>query len=110
MMEATKGIYHKYRKGATKDCFLLNIWFSSIKASKAMNEVGDKFIGIVKKITKGSSRTPFEMLTKDWPGGSYLLLWSKPMVPGYSPLIDVGYKYNAQKSLSSIVTDNAGIT
>ena len=32
------------------------------------------------------------------------------MVPGYIPMIAVGYKYNAQKSLSFIVTDNAGIT
>ena len=32
------------------------------------------------------------------------------MVPGDSPLIDIGYKYNARKVLSFIVTDNAGST
>ena len=32
------------------------------------------------------------------------------MVPGGSPLISIGYKYNAQKVLSFIVTDNAGST
>ena len=32
------------------------------------------------------------------------------MVPGGRPLIDIGYKYNARKVLSFIVTDNAGST
>ena len=32
------------------------------------------------------------------------------MVPGGRPLIAIGYKYNAQKVISFIVTDNAGIT
>ena len=32
------------------------------------------------------------------------------MVPGYMPLIAIVYKYNAQKVISLIVTDNAGIT
>ena len=32
------------------------------------------------------------------------------MVPGDMPLIAIGYKYNARKVLSFIVTENAGIT
>ena len=32
------------------------------------------------------------------------------MVPGDMPLIDIGYKYNSQKFIYFIVTDNAGIT
>ena len=32
------------------------------------------------------------------------------MVPGGSPLIDIGYKYNVQKVLYFIVTENIGIT
>ena len=32
------------------------------------------------------------------------------MVPGDSPLIDIGYKYNVWKVLNFIVTDSAGIT
>ena len=31
------------------------------------------------------------------------------MLPGEMPLITIGYKYNARKVLSFIVTDNAGI-
>ena len=36
------------------------------------------------------------------------MLSSKPMVPGGRPLIAIGYKYNARKVLSFIVTVNAG--
>ena len=36
-------------------------------------------------------------LTKDWPGGSYLVLKKKYMVPRDRPLIDIGYKYNMRK-------------
>ena len=32
------------------------------------------------------------------------------MVPGYRPLIAIGYKYNARKVLYFIVIDNADIT
>ena len=38
------------------------------------------------------------------------MLISKPMVPGGGALISIGYKYNAQKVLSVIVTVNTGIT
>ena len=73
-------------------------------------ELGDELIGMVKKNTKGFCKETIEKLTKDWPGGSYLVLRSKPMVPGGQPLIAIGHKYNARKVLSFIVTDNAGST
>ena len=38
------------------------------------------------------------------------VLSRKPMVPGGRPLIAIGYKYNARKVISFIVTDNAGST
>ena len=52
MMEATKGIGQKYRKGSTKDCFIFDSWFSSKKAAEAAMEVGVDFIGMVKTNTK----------------------------------------------------------
>ena len=73
-------------------------------------ELGAELIGMVKTNTKGFCKDTIEKLTKNWPGGSYLVLRSKPMVPGGRPLIAVGYKYNARKVLSFIVTDNAGRT
>ena len=38
------------------------------------------------------------------------MLKSRHMVPGCRPLIAIGYTYNAQKVLSFIVTEEAGIT
>ena len=61
------------------------------------------------KNTKGFCRETIENLTKDWPGGSYLVLRSKPMVNRVRPLIAIGYKYDVQKFFSFIDTDNAGI-
>ena len=73
-------------------------------------EVCDELIGMVKKNTKGLFNQNIEKLTKDWPGGSYLVLRSKPIVTGDRPLITIGYKYNTRKFLSFIVIDNTGIT
>ena len=58
-------------------------------------EVVAKFIGMVNTNTKGFCKEPIEKLTKDWPGGSYFVLRSRPMVPRDRLLIDIGYKYNA---------------
>ena len=73
-------------------------------------EIGAGLIGMVKTNTKVFCKETIEKLTKDWPGGSYLMLRSKPMVPGDRPLISIGYKYNARKVLSFIVTYNTGST
>ena len=110
IMEATKGICQKSIKGGTKDCFHFDSWFASKKTVEDLMEVGDESIGMVKKNTKIFCKETIEKLTKDWLGGSYLVLRSKPMVPADRPLIDIGYKYNARKVLSFIVTENIGIT
>ena len=72
--------------------------------------VGADLISMVNTNTKGFLKETIEKLTKDWPGGSYLVLRSKTMLPGGRPLIDIGYKYNARKVLSFIVKYNAGST
>ena len=73
-------------------------------------ELGAELIVMVKTNTKGFCKETIENITKDWPGGSYLLLMSKSMVSGGWTLIAIGYKYNVRKVLSFIVTDNAGST
>ena len=74
-------------------------------------EVGAELIGMMKTNTKRGFYTEnIDKLTKDWPGGSYLILSRNHMVPGGRPLIAIGYKYNTPKVLSFIVTDNVGIT
>ena len=110
MTEETKGVGQRSIKGGTKDCFLFDSWFASKKAGEAIMEMGSEFIGMVKTNTKGFCKETIEELTNDWPGGSYLVLRSNPMVPGDRPLISIGYKYNARKFLSFIVTDNSGST
>ena len=67
MMEATKGIGQKSIKGQTKDCLLFDSWFDSKKAAEAAMEVGAKFIGMLKKNTKGFCKETIYNLTKDWP-------------------------------------------
>ena len=67
-------------------------------------EVGAELVGMVNTNTKGLCKEKIDNLTKDWPGGSYLVLMRKPMVPGDRPLIAVGYKYNERKVVSFIVT------
>ena len=111
MREATKGIGQKSIEGWTKDCFLFDSWFASKKEAEAAMGMGAEFIGMVKTKTKVFCKETIEKLTKYWPGGcSYLMLRSKHMVPGDRLLIAIGYKYNAQKVLSFIVTDNTGST
>ena len=73
-------------------------------------EVSAKLIGMVKTNIILFCKETIEKLAKDCPGGSYLVLRSKPMLPGDRPLIAIGYKYNARKVLYFIVTDNKGIT
>ena len=73
-------------------------------------EISAELIGMVKSNTKGLCKETIEKLTKDWPGGSYLVLRSKPMVPGDRPLISIRYKYNARNVLSFIVRDKSGST
>ena len=106
MTEATKGIGQKFRKGATADCFLFEGCFSSNKTGESATVVGAELVSMVRKNTKGFFKETIEKLTKNWAGGSYLVLSSKPMVPGGRLLIAIDYKYNARKVLSFIFIDN----
>ena len=90
MAEATKGVGQRYRKGATKYCFLFESWLSSKKLLEASMEVGANLIGMVKIKTKGFCKDIIEKLTNYWPGGSYLALRSNPMLPGGRPIISLG--------------------
>ena len=77
--------------------------------------VGADIIGMVKTNTKVFCKESIENLTNNCPGGSYLMLKSKPMAPWYRPLITFDYKYNAQRVLYFNVTEDswstkAGIT
>ena len=72
-------------------------------------DVGAYVVGVVKTNKKVFCKKIIENLKKDWPGGSYLVLNSKPMVSGDSSIIGIDYKYNARKVLYLIVTDESDI-
>ena len=62
MTEATKGVGQRDRKGAIKDCFLFESWFSSKKLAEDVVDVGAYFISMVKKIQRYSTRRLFRIL------------------------------------------------
>ena len=67
-------------------------------------DVGADMIGMVKTNTKGFLKETIDNITKDWPGGSYLVLNRNPMVTGDRQLIAIVYKYNMRKVLYFIFT------
>ena len=71
-------------------CFLLDSWLFSKKSSEAAAYIGVDFIGTVKTNTRGFFKAAIDGLRKDRPDGSYIVLRSKPMVPGERPLLAIG--------------------
>ena len=55
-------------------------------------------------------KATIEGLSKDWPGGYYIVLRSKTMVTVERRLLDIGYKYNSRKFLSFVATAGSGST
>ena len=108
--EGTKGLGQRNGKGATKDFFIFDCWFASKRSDEASIYVGDDIIDMVKINTKIFCKDNIENLINYWQRGSYLVLKSKPMVPGDRQLIAIGYNYNSQKILSLVATEGAGIT
>ena len=91
LMVDMKGLGQRALKWSTRDFFLLESWFSSKKAADAYASIGVNLISMVEKNTKGFCKAKIEGSTKDWPGGSYIVLRSKPMVPGERPLLAIGH-------------------
>ena len=81
LMEDTKGLGQRDFKGSKRDFFPFGSWLLSKKAVEAAASVGVDSIGTVKTNAKGFFQAMIEVLTKYWPGGSYIMLRSKPMVP-----------------------------
>ena len=62
-------------------------------------DVGAEIIVMFKINRKLSCKDSIRNLTKDCPGGSYLMLKIQYMLPRDRPLIDIGYKYSVCKVL-----------
>ena len=56
--------------------------------------------------TKVFCKNNIDNLTKDWPGGYYLVLKIKNIVPWDMSLIAIDYKYKTRKVLSFISTED----
>ena len=110
MTEATYWLYQRGVKGATDNCFFFESWFYSKRSAGADMDVGVDMVSVVKINKKGFSKDAIEKTTKDWPGGFYLMLKIKYVVPGDRPIIAIGCKYKAKKVIYLIATEDAGIT
>ena len=64
MMEKTKGLVQKSKKGGAKYFFLFDSWFASKKAEEAEMELGAELIGMVKTNTKDSARRQLRSLQR----------------------------------------------
>ena len=71
---SNKGNRPGLHKRDNKDFFIFDIWFSSNKSSEAAMDLGAEIIGMVKNNYKGSCKDTTDNLTKNCPGGSYLVL------------------------------------
>ena len=98
-MEEMKVMGQRALKWSIWDCFLFYSWFFSKKLVEEDASIGVDFVGIVKTNIKRCCMATVEGLTKICPGRSYIVLRSKPVVPGESPLLSIGDKYKSQKVL-----------
>ena len=98
MAEATKGLYLRYVKGDTDNCFIFDSWFASNNSAESAMDVGVEIVGMVKPI-KIFFKDTIENLPKDYPGDYYLILKIKSLLPGERLLIAIGCRYNVRKVL-----------
>ena len=80
-----------------------------IKKDRGQNPKTHELIAAIKTNTTFYPKDEFQTKMKGWPSGSYLVLECKPPEKGVD-LVALGYKYNASKVLTFIMTKNAGST
>ena len=56
IMEATKGLDHRYLKGATNDCFIFDSWFEPKSLEESTTDVSAHMVVMIKINTKGLSK------------------------------------------------------
>ena len=81
-MEEKTGLGQISLKGSTRYFFLFGSRLLPKKSAEAAASIDVDLIGMVKTNTKGFCKATIEGLTKDWPGGYYIVLRSKHMLPG----------------------------
>ena len=96
---ATKGCVQL----TSNDTYFADSWFSSVKTMRIWQLQESIIAGRWRRATRFFLDT-LDKLTKDWPGGSYLVLKSTPRFLGEIPLLAIGYKYSSRKVLGFIAT------
>ena len=81
------------------DYFLFDSWFLPKKSVQESVSIGVDLVGIVKTNTKVFCKDTIEVLVKDYPVGSYIVLRSNIMVTWKRLLIAIDYKYYSRKLL-----------
>ena len=94
----------------SSDTYFSESLFSGVKMVEEEMAEGIDCCGLVNTSHKGFCLSTLEKLTKEWPGGTYLVMKSIPRVPGDRPLTAIGYKYNSRKFLRFISTEGSGST
>ena len=89
----------------SNETYLDDSWFSGVKMAKGAMDEGVDYCGPAKTIHKCFCLDKLEKFTKDWPGGSYLVLNINPRDPGDRPLMEIGYKYDHRKVLGFIAIE-----
>jgi hypothetical protein len=98
-----------------RECFVFDSWFGGVVAAnqlKAIHEdeeglpAGHESIAAVKTNHKLFPKKELELLMKEWPSGSCILL--SCMQPNVVELFAIGYEYNMTKVFSFIFTKDAG--
>jgi hypothetical protein len=98
-----------------RECFVFDSWFGGVVAAnrlKAIHEdeeglpAGHESIAAVKTNHKLFPKQELELLMKEWPSGSSILL--SCMQANGVELFAIGYKFNMRKVLSFIFTKDAG--
>ena len=94
----------------SNETYFADSLFSSVKTAEEMADVGVDYFRLVKTSHKEFPIITLKKLTKDWTGGSYLVMKSNPIFPDERPLLAIWYKYNSRKVLGFIATEGAGST
>ena len=74
----------------SSDTYFADSWFSSVKSAEEMAVSWVNYCTPAKTSHKGFCLATLKKLTKDWPGGSYLVVKSTPRLPGELPLLAIG--------------------
>ena len=106
IVKATEGC----GKLSSNETLFSNSWFSGVKKTGGVMDEGVYYCGLAKTSQKLFCLDTLEKSTKEWPGGSHLVMKSTSRVTGDRPLMAIIYKYIDKKILGYIDMEGARST